>query len=239
MDKDFVTMDMLAESFFDLYHERLKNNMPQMSIQGRRTAMERIVDLYNLGRLDRDEAITKVKLEAFNDVIPRFHTVNGVDLPISFYEVSKDGLIIKDSLFEVFKGKESESLTEELKSRWDLLESAFEMRHSEGSMSNDIRRIYLESGYDRKSITHTIPVLNGYQNGVCFYCGEQIEGKIHVDHVIPRQVIFHDEIWNLVLSHEFCNLQKSDYLPSLIYVDKLIARNEHFFPVNIQYQISW
>lgn len=95
-------------------------------------------------------------------------------------------------------------------------------------MSNDIRLIYLESGYDRKSITHTIPVLNGYQNGVCFYCGEQIEGKIHVDHVIPRQVIYHDEIWNLVLSHEFCNLQKSDYLPSMVYVEKLIVRNEHF-----------
>lgn len=92
MDKNYVSMDMLAESFFDLYHERLKKNMPQMSIQGRRTAMERIIDLYNLGRLDRDEAINKVKLEAFNDVIPRFHTVNGIDLPISFYEVGKEGL---------------------------------------------------------------------------------------------------------------------------------------------------
>jgi CRISPR/Cas system Type II protein with McrA/HNH and RuvC-like nuclease domain len=53
-----------------------------------------------------------------------------------------------------------------------------------------------------------------------------------VDHVIPRQVVQHDDIWNLVLAHAFCNAQKSDLLPGVDYVEKLIERNEHFIGSN-------
>lgn len=52
--------------------------------------------------------------------------------------------------------------------------------------------------------------INGYQNGVCFNCDESIEiDDIHVDHVVPRQFVYHDEVWNLVLAHSFCNQQKA------------------------------
>lgn len=88
-------------------------------------------------------------------------------------------------------------------------------------------------GDERTNITNNISVLNAYQKGICFYCGEALEGhSIHVDHVIPRQFVYHDEIWNLVLAHEFCNLQKSDALPDRQYIDKLILRNEHFIASN-------
>ena len=53
-----------------------------------------------------------------------------------------------------------------------------------------------------------------------------------VDHVIPRQVVYHDEVWNLVLAHEFCNQQKSDYLPSMAHIEQLICRNEFFIKSN-------
>ena len=67
-------------------------------------------------------------------------------------------------------------------------------------LANDLREIYIKNGYERKPLTHLIPFLNGYQGNVCFYCGEEM-GNIHVDHVLPRQVILNDEIWNLVLAH--------------------------------------
>jgi 5-methylcytosine-specific restriction endonuclease McrA len=230
--KTNVKMSELAVSFFDLYHDRLKNGKPQLVMPNRRTVMEKIVDLYNLGKLNRTAAIERVQREAFNDVVPRFHTVNNMELPMTFYEHSPKGLVIKDNLFEVFAENKNADLEQELGSRWDLLESAFEMRREDSELANDIRRFYLEKGYNRTSITHTIPVLNGYQNGVCFYCGEQMHDDIHVDHVIPRQFIHHDEVWNLVLAHGFCNELKSDWLPGVQYIEKLIARNEHFIASN-------
>lgn len=121
----------------------------------------------------------------------------------------------------------------EVDSRWSLIEAAFQIKRQSSHLENDILKIYLATGYDRTNITNTIPVLNGYQKGLCFYCGESLDGiGIHVDHVIPRKMVYHDEIWNLVLAHEFCNLQKSDSLPDRKYIDKLITRNEYFIASN-------
>ena len=51
---------------------------------------------------------------------------------------------------------------------------------------------------------------------------------IEVDHVIPYNALKHNEIWNLVLAHSFCNQHKSDNLPPLQFVNNLIQRNEYF-----------
>jgi len=50
---------------------------------------------------------------------------------------------------------------------------------------------------------------------------------IHVDHVLPRQVVQHDEIWNLALAHSLCNGLKRDRLVGPHFIRKLIARNEN------------
>lgn len=67
---------------------------------------------------------------------------------------------------------------------------------------------------------------------MCFYCGEPMGDDIHVDHVLPRQVINHDEVWNLVLAHGDCNLLKSDRLVGEHFIRKLIARNENIMGSN-------
>jgi HNH endonuclease len=227
-----IPMNQLAETFFDLYLNRLAAGRPQLSYPGRQTVMERIVALYNLGKLDRGAAIERVALEAFSDVIPRFHTVGDLAVPVPFYEYSDAGLVVTDAAFQVFNDT-ADNLLAELDSRWSLLEAAFTLKRQDCRMENDIRSIYLETGYDRTNITHNVPFLNGYQNGMCFYCGEPLAGyEVHVDHCIPRQVIQHDELWNLVLAHGFCNLQKEDHLPGKRYLEKLIARNEHIVASN-------
>ena len=99
-------------------------------------------------------------------------------------------------------------------------------------MANDIRDIYLKDGYQRTNLTSNIPFLKGYQGNTCFYCGEAIDDTIHVDHVLPRQVVNHDEIWNLVLSHADCNLLKSDKVVGPHFIDKLVARNENIMGSN-------
>ena len=66
----------------------------------------------------------------------------------------------------------------------------------------------------------------------CFYCGDTLlPDRIHtpVDHVIPRSYVFNDDLWNLVLSCDRCNGNKSGSLPPLEYIDKLISRNQEYF----------
>jgi len=142
-------------------------------------------------------------------------------------------LVLTDSLYSVLSGPDRPVLESDISSRWDLLEAGFELRRHNYVLQNDLRRFYLDKGYERTEITHLRPALNGYQKRTCFYCGEEMgEGSVHVDHVIPRQVINHDEVWNLVLAHRFCNEQKSDHLPSLIYIEQLIYRNEFLIKSN-------
>ena len=82
--------------------------------------------------------------------------------------------------------------------------------------------------------------MSGYQGNICFYCGELLYDDIHVDHVLPRQVLNHDEVWNLVLTHRDCNLLKSDKLVGPHFIQKLIARNENIMGSNHpwKYKIS-
>lgn len=198
----------LAESYFDSYLTRLKTNpMPQQGNPNRLTKMERIVKEFQLGLTNRNEAIQKVADTAFEDVVPRFQTI-GTDKRIVadyFYEIDPNNkLVLKDTLLN-FEEDQIDTLDSE---------------------------IYLKDGYARKALTNNIPFLSGYQGNTCFYCGEPMGSDIHVDHVLPQQVVSHDEIWNLVLAHKDCNLLKSDRLVGKHFIEKLIKRNENIMGSN-------
>ena len=231
-----VGWNALSEEFLKQYKDRLdKEAMPQLTNPNRLTVMERIVMKINNGSITMTDAVDKVGREAFDDVIPRFHSI-GQDKDIvkgKFYEFSEGKqIIIKDSVFDILQDRPKE-LFDEIDARWGLLEAAFLINRDHFDLANDIRDIYLQKGHERKDITKNIPFLNGYQDNICFYCSEPMDADdIHVDHVLPRQVINHDEAWNLVLSHSFCNLQKSDYLIGPAYIEKLIARNENIMGSN-------
>ena len=232
-DKSNITMDMLAKEFFDLYCARLENGMPQLDHETRLTVMEKVVARYKGGAITYEEAVEYTKNNAFNDVVPRFHNFDRISMGQRFYEITDSGIILTDSVFNVFEGPEKEALKQELDARWSLLESAFSIRRDNAKLINDIKKFYLVKGYERTDITYMKDMLNGYQEGLCFYCGEELDpNAIHVDHVIPRSYIYHDEPWNLVLAHDSCNEQKSDYLPSRYYIQKLVDRNERLIKSN-------
>ena len=236
-DSTHIGWNVLSEEFLRQYKDRLdqESAMPQQINPTRLTVMERIIMRMNNGSLTETEAIEEVGRDAFNDVIPRFHNISRDSefAKARFYEFHQgQEIIIKDSVFDILEDR-PEELFEEIDARWGLLEGAFSINRDHFDLENDIRSIYLQKGHERKDITKNIPFLNGYQNNTCFYCSEQMDSDdIHVDHVLPRQVVSHDEIWNLVLSHSFCNLQKSDYLVGPEYIEKLIARNENIMGSN-------
>ena len=233
-DLSLVPWNELSRVFFEEYRDRLENNggMPQSNLQNRRTKMERIVAAHRLGSIAEADAIQAVGEEAFGDVIPRFHNLGKEQaLQGKFYEIDfGKHLVLTDALFDV--AANASPFYEEIEARWSLLEGAYSIQTGNFQLANDIRDIYIADGYARKSLTSNIPFLQGYQGNRCFYCGEEITDTVHVDHVLPRQVMQHDEIWNLVLAHEFCNLQKEDRLVGAHFIRKLTARNENIMGSN-------
>lgn len=224
-----VPMDELADDFLKTYEVRVKSGQPQNKTLGRQTYVEQEVDNLKAGIQNREKSIQIVKEKALkNMVLQKFHTLFNQPVPKPFYTLSDDGnhLIIQDSLLNLFTDKQNQSLDSELSSRWDLLEHGFADSKHEESLDIDEKLEYVRRKEKRTPLTPLIPVLNGYQQGRCFYCGEDLYSPIHVDHVIPYQAIQHNEIWNLVLTHESCNEDKSDNIPPKQFVENLIARNE-------------
>jgi hypothetical protein len=231
--KTQVTMNELARTFFHHYRQRLTTGLPQQSNPQRKTVLEHIVEAYQQGELTETAAIEQVERQGFSDVVPRFHTVNRDPVPLRFYEATPTGLRLTDQLLSLFYEMRHDEMRAEVESRWDLLEAAFAMHLPVEVLGTDEHMLFRARGYERIDITGTRPVLNGYQNGLCFYCGEPLAGEpSHVDHVIPRVVLRHDEIWNLVLAHSSCNEEKSARLPARRYLLRLYERNEYYIASN-------
>jgi hypothetical protein len=239
--KTTIPWDELSKSFLEQYQIRLGQKfMPQQSNPTRLTVMERVVKDLRNGVLSETQALDKVGTVGLDNVIPRFQTI-GTDSDIvkdHFYEFDfGKKLVLKDTILS-FSKAQIDQLEDELTARWSLLEGAFSINQTDYHLANDIREIFLKNGYDRQSITCNAPFLLGYQGGVCFYCGEAMQHSKHVDHLLPRQVVNHDEIWNLVLAHADCNMSKSDKLVGSHFIEKLIARNENIMGSNHPWKLK-
>jgi len=230
-NKTSIQWSDLSRDFLNVYRTRLQQNaMPQQGTLGRQTKLERIVQKLEIGNITESEAIDFVSKEGFVDVVPRFHTIGrDVDRAANrFYEVNFGrNIVFKDTLQQITE-EHFEQLVSQSEARWAMLEGAFHIQHSNYnfSLSNSIREMYLKDGYARKPLTNLKPFLAPFQANVCFYCGHAMT-KSHVDHVLPRQVLHHDKLWNLVIAHEECNDQKLDRLVPEHMIYKLIKRNEN------------
>ncbi len=228
--RTIVPWNDLSLSFLEKYKKRINlTGRPQQGQISKRTVMERIVAELDAKRIDLDQAIEHVGNRGLNNVIPRFQRIGSddtlADRMFYHFDFGKE-LVLTDALLSI-SPKDLDTIAEEVSSRWSLLEGAFSISISNFHLANDIREIYLANGYERTPLTNNIPFLQGYQGNLCFYCGEAIDGSVHVDHVLPRQLIQTDDIWNLVLSHGTCNMQKSDRLVGPHFIQKLITRNEN------------
>jgi 5-methylcytosine-specific restriction endonuclease McrA len=228
-NRERIELDEFSSDFIDLYLDRCSTGKPQLGFSGRKTIVEKEVDAINFGIKNKSDSIEKVKRNALlNMVLQRFNTLNWRRIRKPFYSITENEryLVLGSNLLCVFSSTENyDELLSELSSRWDLIEHAYERIHEVESLDVDEYLKHLVKKEKRTPLTHLIPTLNGYQQGRCFYCGEQLY-EIEVDHVIPYHALMHNEIWNLVLSHHFCNQNKSDNLPPRHFIENLIERNE-------------
>lgn len=100
--------------------------------------------------------------------------------------------------------------------------------NDQGDTTNLLLKV--ENVSKRSSLDQFYQVLESFYDGKCFYCGKAIKKKdaAHVDHFIPWSFVQNDQLWNLVISCQACNLSKSDKLASDNYLVVLIDRNEEF-----------
>jgi hypothetical protein len=109
---------------------------------------------------------------------------------------------------------------------------------------NGLKQSTLEDflfGADRISLDPVRPKLRDLQGNRCFYCGRAIQGSSHIDHFIPWSRHFDNSIDNLVVTHEDCNLKKSDYLAAAEHVERWRDRSKRDAAdlARIAHETSW
>lgn len=235
-----IPLEEFGDRWLSRYAERIKDGAPQGKrrfVDGKEigiTSTERQIELYSQDEISREVAINGIVSDSLEKmVLEKFHTLFKRRIPEPFFEVRDRNLILNNNLLDIANDSQFKDLNKEVLGRWDLLEYGFSKPDSDESLTIIHDDIMDNHGLNanvilkkkRKTLTPLVPVLNGYQHGKCFYCNNDLF-DIHVDHVIPWKALKHDEIWNLVLSHEHCNLNKTDFRPPKRFVQKLIDRNE-------------
>ncbi|MBS4224204.1 HNH endonuclease domain-containing protein [Lederbergia citrea] len=104
--------------------------------------------------------------------------------------------------------------------------------NEQGDTTNLLLKV--ENVSKRSSLDQFYQVLSTFYNQKCFYCNKEIKKKeyAHVDHFIPWSFVQADQLWNLVIACNTCNLSKSDRLANDLYLHSLIERNGRLLTVS-------
>jgi len=225
----------VASDFLQFYfpHVRPKEGKPltrQLKMPRKVSSIEKAVLGFDSGKYTESQAIQFVKdncLLAPHVVIPRFNMIGSKKIQNPFYTWDENYLYLNDNLLGIFPTKENLYLDEQVLARFNLLQEIFSRAEFADNMTWDEKKEWIRNGANRTNITKFEPALSGYQDDKCFLCGESYQDRpIEVDHLISHDIVGHDEIWNLEITHEFCNQDKSDDIPHRQYIDQIIKRNE-------------
>jgi len=249
-DKDFVTLEQLADPFTEALCRHLQLQDKQTTSRSSKF-LDTLRD-FNQGLISKTKKIDVAARLGFINVIDAFHVVGSGEIPVRFFHDERNsstpGIRLTDELFEI-SNTESRDLVKENESRWALVESAwaYNLPKRLAIVAPDEKLeslFYKIDGKNRRgSVTGARDALNGYQRGKCFYCKRQVhiedwsdrKERGEVDHVFPKKLqgkryfdFDLDQIWNLVLSCNDCNSMsnKGDKYPNEIIVEELYWRNE-------------
>ncbi len=179
--KGSVALEELAGPFAAHICEHAKT-APRQSTNPTNRFLETCI-AFNEGNASRDKLMSATLQYAFKYVLDAFHTVNGNELPIRFFEKDfargSKRLVLTDEVHRLASSPEAASISQETESRWNLVETAWDQGISPSLLRisyDDLgQALIAESGARRKPVTSARASLNGYQKGHCFYCYAPIE----------------------------------------------------------------
>lgn len=204
---------------------------------------------YNLDQ-KLDALVDSAVAYGFANVIDAFHVVASTPVAQRFFldeRRENKGIRITDEFSRLITGTQSGNLSQEVDSRWRLVETAWNLGIAANLLCihhDDVagEMFTFDKSNRRKSVTSSRGALNGYQKGRCFYCFTDLclcgdEMNTDVDHFFPHKLkqlglgVNLDGVWNLVLSCHTCNRGakgKFDRIPSERLLRRLHNRNEYF-----------
>lgn len=246
----FIPLEELSISFSKYICEHLKINDKQATSSSSRF-LNACRD-FNSGSITQDDLILLTKKLGFENVLDAFHNVNQQNIPVSFFEVKKEGknkgIILTDDLFHLNQSTQHQNFGHEVEARWRLVETAWSLNLSPSILNvhfDDQSKMFFideDKTLRRIDVTSSRDALNGYQKGKCFYCFNDItidEGSdslADVDHFLPYTLqrelpINLNGVWNLVLACKECNRGKEGKfarIPEIRFLERLHKRNEFF-----------
>ena len=223
--KDSVTLEQLSDPYTRHLIEHVKKHPRQTTNRS-----SKIMDAcagYAGGLITYDQLISTAVRLGFNNVLDAFHVVNKGNVPVKFFEKDFHGvskrLILTDEIFELANSTEADNIFQEIESRWNLVETAWETGVSANLLSYDeeTQQIMRNDNLRRRSVTSARGALNGYQKGHCFYCFDSIVvGKPKEEEGLKPELVFSDEPSQI--EYAFVSLDDES--------DKEPCDVDHFFP---------
>ena len=249
---DLIPIELLADHFSTHVADHIKHT-PKQSTRNGKVRYFDLCEQYNQGEATKDDLVSYTLKNAFNDVIDRFHIINGQEVDKRFYvdeRKSNKGIRLTNELQQLVIENNGADLTPEIEARWRLVETAWGLKLSRNlvAVGHDANtgEFLVKQNNRRKAVTSSRDALNGYQRGKCFFCYDKISIRqnnpniAHVDHFFPH--ILKSEgigklingVWNLVLSCPTCNgsAEKGAKVPAPTLVERLNRRNEYLVESN-------
>ena len=242
----FISRFKLFERFTENYWNLVsKYNLKQMKYNGKSqcSRVERIIidaiSKYSLPReiyfhsvkpKERDEIVNQVADECSEYVIDALCT--DFTGKLYSYELEKG----------IYVGKEAHAFISKYKNEIEKLNY-----YAWGKMLEDINDgpvtekllSKLDDAVPQRSdlSVYSNILFNVMNINECFYCKNELNDGMHVDHFIPWTFMKTDNLWNFVLSCPKCNQAKSDDLLDMSFVNKIenqnneILRNKKMHPL--------
>lgn len=243
-----ITLEELAKPFSRNICEHIKK-APKQATSNTSQFLESCKG-FNGQSVSYEQLIDITVKRGFNNVIDAFHVVNDGTIPVSFYnkDYSRGNkqIILTDEIFKLQDGVYFDNFMHETESRWNLVETAWEMGISRNLLNINYddknKLLFIDDKLRRKDVTSARDALNGYQKGKCFYCYDDIsvltgdDMLCDVDHFFPHILqsqipeLDLNGVWNLVLACPNCNrgaAGKFALVPEVEYLERLHKRNEY------------
>lgn len=137
--QDSVTLEQLAIPYTRYLCEHLTHSPKQATSRS-----SRFIDTckaFNENNASEDQLISTAVQLGFNNVLDAFHVVNQKDVPLRFFEKdftkSAKRIALTDAIFKLAESTEADNILQETESRWNLVETAWEMGISANLLSYD------------------------------------------------------------------------------------------------------
>jgi 5-methylcytosine-specific restriction endonuclease McrA len=198
---------------------------------------------------DLSKLVDMTMAHGFANVIDAFHIVGSTPVHHPFFfddRKANRGIRITEEFSQMMAGLQASNLDAEVTSRWNLVETAWNLGVSANLLAinhdDELGELFaIDASQRRRRVTSSRNALNGYQKGCCFYCFTDLllDGQrrnADVDHFFPHRLkqadlgVNLDGVWNLVLACPTCNRGakgKFDRIPSLRLLERLHQRNEY------------